>query len=221
MSDARVADARTRPNPAPSTAPLLQGRFVELAPLTDAGVGLLWQWETHPSNFLTYRLRGITPSAENYHRLVWDSALAQFLVMSRAENRPIGVVSGYKDDMRSGTCHIAAIYDPEVLERGQLRGDLEGVELFCEYLFRVFNMRKLYFEVFDWNLPKFGSFLYKMCSHEAHLVEHEYFDGRYWDLHVFALSRERWVRQARELDDMAEAIRAAARVSENGEDPAP
>ena len=60
------------------------------------------------------------------------------------------------------------------------------------FLFRQLPFRKIYFDVFDFN-PLVVRIWRKLGLAEEGLLKGERFwDGKYWDVHVFALYREAW-----------------------------
>ncbi len=66
---------------------------------------------------------------------------------------------------------------------------LEAGVLFCNYLFKNFNFRKLYVEVPGFNFGQLERGLGRFFEEEGRLSEHDYYDGRYWDLVIMTLDR--------------------------------
>ena len=91
---------------------------------------------------------------------------------------------------------------------------LEAFMLFLDYLFTVFGFRKLYGEVLEFNLTSFRSIIGKIAHEEGRLRDHEYFDGRYWDLVFLAIYREEWEAKRERLGSGGLRMRAAATAEE-------
>jgi RimJ/RimL family protein N-acetyltransferase len=123
--------------------------------------------------------------------------LAQFMVVVADE--PIGIVSCYEPDLRNGTASIAVHAVPEVRGTGRA---LLGLSSFVDYLFATFPLRKLYAEVLADNMGPFAraSGVYEI---EGIFRAHEYVDGRYSDLHVLAVHRERWIAHRQAVERFA------------------
>ena len=66
--------------------------------------------------------------------------------------------------------------------------------LFFDYLFTVFNIRKLYAEVLEFNFGQFASGAEHVFKVEGRLTDHDWYDGRYWDMLVLALYRDDFMR---------------------------
>ena len=67
-----------------------------------------------------------------------------------------------------------------------------GCGLFIEYAFSCWPFHKLYLDVADYNLEQFSSGVGRLFEAEGRLKDHHYLDGRHWDHHILAISRDRW-----------------------------
>ena len=56
----------------------------------------------------------------------------------------------------------------------------------------MWPFRKLYAEVAGFNYAQFASAVPLIFTEEGRLTDHDFYQGRYWDKHVLALSRDRW-----------------------------
>lgn len=63
---------------------------------------------------------------------------------------------------------------------------VEGTVLFIRYVFNEWPFRKLYVEVPAFNLPQFRS-ARSLLVEEACFHDHEYHEGKWWHLHIFAI----------------------------------
>ncbi len=168
----------------------LTGRHVILRPVMPADYDSLRMLELSGSMMPNWRHRGVTPSPEQWAHMLWQSVLAQFIVVETAGDTAIGLVVAYGADSDSGFAYVAAT------KFDLTRKDpyfLSGLGVFIDYLFTFFSLRKLYFETFDMNLEAFASSVGSLLEQEGRLVNHAYFDGRHLDLSILALYRDRWM----------------------------
>lgn len=142
-----------------------------------------------------YRLRGVTPSPEAFHRFLWDRVLAQFIVTTR-EQRPIGLVTSFEPDFRNRYAYLAAIADPEWQDSGLV---LEGMMVLVDYLFAQFDLRKLYAESLESNFAHYDNGLGRVFEIEGRLRQHEYINGAYEDLVVVGIWRQRFEEHQRRV----------------------
>jgi len=66
--------------------------------------------------------------------------------------------------------------------------------LFIRYTFDNWNLRKVYFEVPEYNLSQFDSAIGRYLDQEARMVDHQFANGRYWDSLTLSLFRDKWHR---------------------------
>jgi RimJ/RimL family protein N-acetyltransferase len=182
--DQSITESVAGPNPAP-----LEGRRVALRPVWPDDHPFLYSLAVMPETGYRWRYRGMVPSYELFVRELTHGILAQFLVVDKKKNQAAGLVVCYSADMRHQYAHIAAIAAPEYLRTGVL---LEASGLFVNYLFVTWPFRKLYGEAIDYAVHSYRSGLGRYFQQEGRLINHEYYGGRYWDLHIFALYRDTW-----------------------------
>lgn len=151
--------------------------------------------EHDPSIGPLYRHRGVTTPPEDYPRTLWAGVFAQFTVTRRNDDSPIGLVTGFALDTRNGHCRVAALTLPAYRRLGW---PIEAVDLFFQYIFQTFRVRKIYLDVLAFNLDAFRSIVARGGAVEAHFRDHEYYDGRYYDLFTIAVRPDTWMsKQAR------------------------
>jgi len=77
--------------------------------------------------------------------------------------------------------------------------------LFIRYVLSCWDFRKVYFEGPEFNTVTFASAIGKSLDLEGVLKQHDYYDGRYWDVHILALYRDRFpdelLRQSLSIDE--------------------
>ena len=150
----------------------------------------LYRMACDPARCFRWRFRGATPSPKEFEIALWEGVLAQFVIESTGDGRLLGLVVAYGANLRNGHAHIAIALDPGCWSQGW---PLEGLALFVDYVFRQWNVRKLYAEVAGFNFERIASGFDRYCCEEGRLVEHEWHDGRYWDLHFLAVWRDQWI----------------------------
>src|SRR5690606_11398436 len=67
----------------------------------------------------------------------------------------------------------------------------EASLLLINYAFAMWNVRKVYFRTTEASLSSIGGDL-KVSQKEGILSGHQYFSGKHWDEHVFAIYRDEW-----------------------------
>ncbi len=176
----------------PPRRPLV-GPRVRLVPLTPQHQGDVLALYTEGDHLTRYRLRGVTPSPEAFHHALWDRALVQFVAV--ADRRVEALVSAFEADLRNRHAHIA------VVARAAATPGLgmEATALLVDHLFSEFDLRKVYAEVLEPNMAAFGSGAGRLFEVEGRLTGHEFINGRYEDMIVMAITRDRW---ARRIDDL-------------------
>jgi RimJ/RimL family protein N-acetyltransferase len=140
-----------------------------------------------------WRFRGSTPSPEQWAQATLPNVLAQFLVVERHGDKPIGTVAVFDQNFQDGHAHLAV---------GRLKPEertptmMFGLVLFLRYVFTCWNLRKLYMEVLEYNYDQFASGAGKWFEIEGRLREHSFYGGRYWDKLILTMSRETFRERA-------------------------
>lgn len=167
----------------------LEGTSVRLRQLEPPDYPFLRQLELRPPFGVLYRHRGLTPGPESYAQSLWAGVLCQFMVVTKDRGHPVGAVAAFSNDYRNGICKVATIIDPS---REPGSAGIEGMRLFVDYLFAVFPVRKVMADVIEFNWPQLASGAGRLFQLEGVLRDHEYHDGRYWDVRLLAIHRARW-----------------------------
>lgn len=167
----------------------LTGRHVRIRPVTAEDEPYLFHLATCPENLTRWRFRGRTPSWEEFRHSLWDRTLCQFVIETKTSARPVGHVVAYRPDLDNGWVYLAILGDPQC--RG-LGWPLEGGRLTIDHLFANWPLRKVYVETLEFNAQTMATGLAAAGTAEARLKRHDFFDGRWWDLLVYALDREAW-----------------------------
>lgn len=162
--------------------PALQGRHIYLRPVMPSDYGLLQAMETVGPHASRWRFRGETPSPERWVQTLWAGVWAQYLVVRRADDEPIGFVYGYRASQLDRHCHFAA------LSFATSTGPLMtlGVAFFLNHLFTAGAFRVAYAEVPEYNLKQFASAIDRYCRIEGQLRDYVFWNGRHWDMYTLA-----------------------------------
>ena len=170
-------------------SPPLTSRRVHLRSITPNDYDYLYALTTNEHVNSRWRFRGTSPNPDQFAQLLWQNALAQFIVEYRESGQPIGYLSAFDANERNGWCHISVLIDPGLSHTGWA---LESFALFFNYLFETFNMRKLYGEVLQPAFDDLASGAGTWFRVEGRLVDHEYYGGQFCDLILLALHRDDW-----------------------------
>jgi hypothetical protein len=151
---------------------------------------------------MRWRFRGSTPSPDTWAQSIWAGVLAQYLIVARAQEVPIGLVLAYRASFQDGYAYVAAAHFSEK-DRSPLM--MFGTAYFLRYVFSCWNFRKLYMETSEYNFEQFRSGAGKLFEIEGRMRDHSFFSGRYWDELILSISREAWEREGPRLLDAAES----------------
>lgn len=172
----------------PQFGPHLRSRHVELAPVVRDEYAFLYDLAVAEGVGGRWRLRGLVPSPEEFVQTVNLGVKTQFIVRHRADAARLGHVVLYGYDERGCYGYLAGAMLPKIWRTGL---PVEAMFLFAVHCFSVFPLRKAYFEVPEFNLGDIESALDRILVQEGKLSDHVYADGRYWDMWILALSRDR------------------------------
>lgn len=177
--------------------PSLEGRYVFLRAVEPHDYDFLRAAETSSSIAAQWRLRGATPAPEQWAQGLWNGVLAQFMVIGRADNRPIGLVAFYQADFQNRNARLAAtrfdLNDPSPLL-------MLGIGVALDYVFACWSFHKLYMEVPEYNYEQIASGLGTFFKMEGRLRNHYVFSGRRWDQIILTIYREDWEARRRRLN---------------------
>jgi RimJ/RimL family protein N-acetyltransferase len=121
--------------------------------------------------------------------LSWTGSMmgAKFIV--ETGGRPIGLVFEYHRALEDGYTKVSALLDEESVGRGS---GVIAAALLVDWLFGSLPLRKVYMDVYGYN-PRVVGLLRKLgLLEEAVLKEARFWNGSYWDVHMFSISRGGW-----------------------------
>lgn len=166
------------------------GPNVVLRSLMPADMELAYAAATDPADSFRGRFRGRNIGFSQFTEAVNDGVMSQFVVSSRADGSPQGLVSAYDENPRALHCSVSFHRFPLPQEHVVRGAMIEGMVLFLSYLFSRFPLEKVYAELPEYNasiLEGFG-----IAELEARLSDHFLIDGVGVDKLVFAIRRDSW-----------------------------
>src|SRR5262245_12784002 len=113
---------------------------------------------------------------------------AKFIV--ECAGRAIGLVFEYDRSVEDGFTKATSLLLDESVGHG---GGVIATTLFMGWLFQNLPLRKVYHEVYGYNVPVVRIWRKLGFTEEGVLKGDRFWDGAYWDLHIFALYRESWL----------------------------
>jgi RimJ/RimL family protein N-acetyltransferase len=166
-------------------------RGTSLRPVTESDLPFLFRLYTDPSRcHLWMASRRVYDEREFLS--VWSSWTgstmgAKFVVENN--QRPVGWVMSCDDYLEHGFTKVHTILQEENVGHGV---GVVATALLTDYLFQQLPLRKIYFEVFDFNPAVVRIWRKLGLAEEGLLKGDRFWDGTYWDLHIFALYRDAW-----------------------------
>lgn len=169
--------------------PTLVGRRVALEPVVGVNLEFARGLLADPAISARFRFANVMPGPPEIDRVLSERVTSQAVLRRRSNGDFLGLAQLTNANYRHGTANLSMVVHPTFQRRPWV---LEGGALFIEYVFSSFPLRKLYAEAVAFNLEQFSSVTNLLFSLEGRLVEHEWHYGRYWDVSILSLTRERW-----------------------------
>ncbi|MCI0849645.1 MAG: GNAT family N-acetyltransferase, partial [Chloroflexi bacterium] len=111
------------------------------------------------------------------------------IAIDKGSRLPFGFLQAYNWNLKDGWCFFQVHFERE--QRGNDSCAEAGVAL-LDYVFRNFDVRKIYMDVYDLNREVLGRALTQAFVEEGRFGEHTWHQGQYRDLVRVALYREEW-----------------------------
>lgn len=165
----------------------LIGRHFRLVPVIPPHHRAIYQLSIAEQVSFRWRFHGLIPTFEAFERNLHANVLVQFVVAPRSDLSAVaGLVVAYNANLQDGYVYVAAIND-----RSFGVGALEGLLLLIDYLFANWPLRKIYLEAPEFNVPQFESAIRRgLLKEESRLLEHRFYQGRFWDFITWAIYRD-------------------------------
>lgn len=174
-------------NLAAATADLVTDSPVTLRPVLPADVELMYVASTAPGQGMRWRFRGETPSFESFQMQLWSGSRCHFI--AEHQGRPIAYLAAYDLSLKSRHCSFAILSLMGVATRGLI---FDASLHFIDYVFRAFELRKVYIEVAEYNVEMVLGGRQTLFSIEGVLSDHEEWQGELWANYIGSVGRARW-----------------------------
>ena len=110
----------------------------------------------------------------------------EFRIIKDNLNKFIGFVIAYEHLPEDSHMKVSVYVKPE-FQHGAY--GLVAVVKFVDYLFKFYNLNKLFTEVYDFNMPSIKLHETFGFTREGHLKEYKYYDGKYHDMFIYSVTR--------------------------------
>jgi RimJ/RimL family protein N-acetyltransferase len=164
---------------------------VRLRHVRPADYAALHALESDSSIAETWRYRGRMPPLEEYEAALWLQTTAVLVVENVADDRLVGYLHLHDVDWRANHGFFSLYAGPPARGRGTV---MEGLMLFCDWVFGDYDLRWIYAHAFEHNLPQFASGLRRgEARHLGTLRSRVVVQGVPTDVHVIGIERESWL----------------------------
>ncbi|MCF2525813.1 GNAT family N-acetyltransferase [Yinghuangia soli] len=161
-----------------------------MRPADDADIPFLWA--LFATDEVSYRwvYRGRIPTPESIRMNLQRPDVLGHIIEDTRGQKQLGYVGAFDVNDRNGHAQLGTVVGPDQQQTGV---GVTATMLFADYLFTILPLRKLYLQSLDYNYAQFSSLVSRgYASVEGVLREHEFFAGRYWDIHVLSVTREQF-----------------------------
>lgn len=120
----------------------------------------------------------------------------EFFMLETKQNEIIGFIYSYESDMKNAHCKITVYIAPQYRDIGI--GAWAGLK-FIDYLFMNYPYRNIYCDVYSYNIRSLENL--KQCGMEemGRIKEYRFYNGKYYDLVLFNISREYFDKNLKNL----------------------
>lgn len=121
-----------------------------------------------------------------------------FVVSDKTNNEVLGFAYSYDYRGYDGHCKVCVVIDEKYRAVGV--GAVIGLRLLNE-LFVNYPLRKIYIDVYDYNKQSLQSNLDAGFVEEGCLKNFRYHNGKYYDMHLLGITRERYYEKFQGIID--------------------
>jgi hypothetical protein len=181
-------------NEHPLRPPSRTGRWVRLDDVGPKDTEFLYRLTAELPFAFRWRNSGPLPAPGQFAAGLWSGVLEQFIVVTRENGHPVGLVAAYGASQQNRHLHVGG---------GLLRtthGSGLGVDafrLFFQHLFATWDIKKIYVPAPQFTLLGRSSRAQRIVQLEATLTKHTYSSGRFWDQHIYAVYRDQFALETR------------------------
>ena len=124
-----------------------------------------------------------------------NSEFHDFFMIKKAEKN-IGYVHNYDFNLNDGHCKITVFVEQSYRKLG-----LGGIAtiMFMDYLFKQYPFNKIYIDIYEYNEESLMSNMKAGFEEEGILKEYRYYSGKYYDMHILSMGKEKFNKTLREL----------------------
>ncbi len=181
-------------------SPALTGRRCYLSSVAETDLWQLYHVTVLSEAAATWRYSGTIPSFQQFAGEFWSGVHTQLAIRDSSSRSVCGLVVSYAYDAVNGHTKAGVVVEP--VGRGL---GLEAMFLFLDHLFQSWPVRRIYFEVPDFNIGRLGSVLDEFASMEGRLRGHLYWRGEWHDQLIFVVDRASGA--ASRIHDVASSLR--------------
>lgn len=194
MNGRTMRPVAVRPSPATSDS-IRVGRHLRLVQTTPEHTPALYRELSCIDRAASWRSRGRIASPAEFDKLLWHdvafSCIAVQTATTGGDGPFIGLVELFGLDEANGHAQLSVAAFEGFTQSGLI---IEAVALFLDEVFWRFDLRKVYAMLSDSSLAECGSMLDRFFDLEGRLVEHVFIKGRHEDVHITAMTRERFAQ---------------------------
>lgn len=140
------------------------------------------------------RFGGRLPRFAQFAAHAWDDVLCQWLVIDPHYDRLLGVVHIASPNFEDGVAWLSAVRSRSVVRSvGESLAFMSGVLLVMNYVWDTWPLRIVSMETTSSAYAQFASGAGKYFEVEGRLRDRRFRNGRYEDVLILSITRERWV----------------------------
>lgn len=166
-------------------------REISLRPVTEDDLPFLFRLFVDPGRCHLWMQGRQVYDERGFHQawISWstDMMRAKFIVQS--SEQPVGLVFDYDRTLEDGYTKVTVLLEENSTGRG---AGVVATALFLDWLFEALPLRKVIMDVYGYNRSVVAILRKLGFEEEGVLKEMRFWNGAYWDLHVFTLARARW-----------------------------
>ena len=176
--------------------PFIEGERIDLVAQNSKWIPLYCKWQNNPE--VRHYARHVMPSTPEEFKSWFEPPSGRgvkdgvfFTIYHKEDKRPIGSIGLFHINWVNRNAFIMGIIgEPEYWGKGIIG---EAAKLLITYGFTELNLHKIYAGVFDPNKRSLRAAEKLGFKQEAHLKDDLYVDGKYVDMHQFALFKKDWM----------------------------
>ena len=169
----------------------LTGKWVDLASVDNYSIKYVYKWENDMSQrYLWTNLKDVMYGLEYEHDFI--NRLHNYyhsfqLIYPKNQLEPAGFIYSYNYSVIDGYLWVSLYIVPE---KHHVSLGTEAFVLFMKYLFGYFPIRKVYFDVFEYNNESIRIIRHAEFNEEAKYIDHKFFNGTYHTLYTFSITKD-------------------------------